>query len=112
MKTPQAGDAFAAELIDRFGELPEEVHYLLQVMSIKRLARAAKVAKIDAGPKGAVLTFRHENIKDPAAIMGALQSHPNWRLRPDQTIFVPAHLHDPKVRLDTVEQTLKMLVRG
>lgn len=112
LEDAQAGDAFAAELIDRFGPLPQEVHYLLQVMSIKRLARAAKVAKIDAGPKGVVFTFRHQDIKDPAVILGAMQSHPNWRLRADQTIFVPAHLHDPKVRLDTVEQTLKILVRG
>ncbi len=111
LENAQEGDAFAAELIDRFGELPEEVHYLLQVMSIKRLARTAKVAKIDAGPKGAVFTFRHEDIKDPAIIMGAMQSHPNWRLRADQTIFAPAHLHDPKVRLNTVEQTLKTLVK-
>ncbi len=112
LEDAQAGDAFAAELIDRFGPLPQEVHYLLQVMSIKRLARTAKVAKIDAGPKGVVFTFRHQDIKDPAVILGAMQSHPNWRLRADQTIFVPAHLHDPKVRLDTVEQTLKILVRG
>jgi len=112
LENAQEGDAFAAELIDRFGSLPQEVHYLLQVMSIKRLARAAKVAKIDAGPKGAVFTFRHEDIKDPAVVMGAMQSHPNWRLRPDQTIFVPAILHDPEVRLNTVEQTLKILVRG
>ncbi len=108
----QEGDAFAAELIDRFGALPQEVHNLLQVMSIKRLARAAKVAKIDAGPKGVVFTFRHEDIKDPAIIMGAMQSHPNWRLRADQTIFVPARLHDPKIRLNTVEQTLKILAKG
>jgi len=112
LENAQEGDAFAAELIDRFGPLPQEVHYLLQVMSIKRLARAAKVAKIDAGPKGAVFTFRHEDIKDPAVVMGAMHSHPNWRLRPDQTIFVPAILHDPEVRLNTVEQTLKILVRG
>ncbi|MBL4854959.1 MAG: transcription-repair coupling factor [Robiginitomaculum sp.] len=107
-----ASNAFAAELIDRFGPLPREVDYLLQVMSIKRLARTAKVAKIDAGPKGAVFTFRHEDIKDPAMILGAMQSHPNWRLRPDQTILVPAHLVDPAIRLNSVEQTLKTLVKG
>ena len=106
------GNAFAAELIDRFGALPREVDYLLQVMSIKRLARAAKVAKIDAGPKGAVFTFRHQDIKDPAVILGAMQTHPNWRLRPDQTILVPAKLDDPAMRLNSVEQTLKILVRS
>jgi len=37
----EAGDALAAELIDRFGKLPEEVDSLLKVMKIKRLCRKA-----------------------------------------------------------------------
>ena len=53
-------DAFAAELVDRFGELPPEVEHLLDVMEIKGFCRAAGIAKVDAGPKGAVLMF-HRN---------------------------------------------------
>ncbi|HXL70991.1 MAG TPA: transcription-repair coupling factor, partial [Rhizomicrobium sp.] len=44
-------DAFAAELIDRFGPLPEEVTHLFEIVAIKQLALAAGVEKIDAGPK-------------------------------------------------------------
>ena len=47
-------DAFAAELIDRFGPLPAEVHHLLEIVAIKALCREAEVEKIEAGPKGAV----------------------------------------------------------
>ncbi|MBN9280664.1 MAG: hypothetical protein J0H37_00030, partial [Hyphomicrobium denitrificans] len=47
-------DAFAAELVDRFGSLPDEVTHLLDVMEIKGLCRAAGIAKVDAGPKGGV----------------------------------------------------------
>src|SRR5271168_2825716 len=53
-------DSFGAELADRFGPLPEEVNYLLQVVAIKALCRRANVDKIDVGPKGAVLSF-HDN---------------------------------------------------
>src|ERR671929_385648 len=50
-------DAFGAELVDRFGPMPDEVKHLLQIVAIKALCRRANVEKIDAGPKGAVLAF-------------------------------------------------------
>ena len=52
-KTREDIDRFAAELIDRFGPLPEEVKHLLEIVAIKQLCRIALVEKIDAGPKGA-----------------------------------------------------------
>ena len=45
-------DAFAAELIDRFGPLPAEVDNLLQIIAIKRACREAGVERVEAGPKG------------------------------------------------------------
>ena len=58
-------DAFAAELVDRFGPMPEEVGYLLQVVAIKTLCRRANVEKIDVGPKGAVLVFPRQHLRQP-----------------------------------------------
>ena len=52
-------DAFAAELIDRFGPLPDEVRHLFEIVAIKQLALAAGVEKIDAGPKGGTIAFRN-----------------------------------------------------
>ena len=54
-------DSFAAELIDRFGPLPEEVEHLMRVVQIKQLCRLSSIDQIDAGPKGAA--FRHENCR-------------------------------------------------
>jgi transcription-repair coupling factor (superfamily II helicase) len=57
-----AGEAeaavLAAELEDRFGTLPEEASRLLAVAAIRRLARDAQVARIDAGPAAIALTPR------------------------------------------------------
>ncbi|MGB2659497.1 MAG: transcription-repair coupling factor, partial [Pseudolabrys sp.] len=50
-------EPFAAELVDRFGKLPEEVEHLLQVVAIKALSRRANVEKVETGPKGIVLSF-------------------------------------------------------
>ena len=45
-------EAMAAELVDRFGPLPQEVENLLQVVALKRACREAGVEKLEAGPKG------------------------------------------------------------
>ncbi len=45
-------EAFGAEMVDRFGPLPDEVKYLLQIVAIKALCRRANVERIEVGPKG------------------------------------------------------------
>ena len=59
LRSSEEIDAFAAELIDRFGPLPQEVDYLLKIVFIKGLCFIANVEKLDAGPKGAVISFRN-----------------------------------------------------
>ncbi|HEX8669725.1 MAG TPA: DEAD/DEAH box helicase [Allosphingosinicella sp.] len=51
-------EALAAELEDRFGVLPEEAARLLAIAAIRRLAREARIARIDAGPAAIALTPR------------------------------------------------------
>ena len=62
-------DAFAAELVDRFGKLPVEVEHLLQVVTIKALARRANVERVEAGPKGVVLAFRDNVFPNPDGLI-------------------------------------------
>jgi len=80
-------EAFAAELIDRFGPIPDEVENLLEAITLKRLCRDAHVEKLDAGPKGAVVTFRENTFPDPQALVefiteqsGAVQLRPDHKL--------------------------------
>jgi len=105
-------EALAAELIDRFGNLPSEVESLMKVMQIKRLCRQAHVEKVDAGPKGVVMTIRHQDVKDPSVIMGAIQKYTGWKLRADQTIFVKGNLSEAKHRLRGTMRAVKALVPG
>jgi len=66
-------DAFAAELVDRFGKLPEEVEHLLQVVAIKVLSRRANVEKVEAGPKGIVLSFRENLFDNPEGLIAFIR---------------------------------------
>ncbi|RYE10687.1 MAG: transcription-repair coupling factor [Hyphomicrobiales bacterium] len=87
LKDAREIDAAGAELIDRFGPLPEEVEALLKVILVKALCRAANVEKVEAGPKGAVVTLRHNEFPNPAGLV-QMVSDPGMavRLKPDQKL--------------------------
>ncbi|MEL6204357.1 MAG: transcription-repair coupling factor, partial [Pseudomonadota bacterium] len=62
-------EGFAAELIDRFGELPKEVNTLLLVVRIKAMCKRAHIGKFDAGPKGATIQFHEDKFPNPAGLV-------------------------------------------
>ena len=77
-------DGFAAEMVDRFGPLPGEVDHLLQVVAIKTLSRRANVEKLEAGPKGVVLSFRDNNFGNPDGLFAFIQAQGSGvRMRAD-----------------------------
>ena len=77
-------EAFAAELVDRFGKLPVEVEHLLQVVTIKALSRRANVERVEAGPKGVVLAFRDNIFPNPEGLMGYIREQGSGvRMRSD-----------------------------
>jgi len=80
-------DAFAAEMIDRFGPLPTEVENLLQVVAIKQLCKDAGIDKVEAGPKGAVLSFRDNRFARPEKLIAFIGNRQNViSLRPDHKL--------------------------
>ena len=96
-------DAFAAEMIDRFGPLPEEVQHLLDIVAIKRHCRDANIMKIEAGPKGATLTFRDNSFADPAGLVLFIQSERGKaKLRPDHKVVLIHDWPEPADRLKGV----------
>jgi transcription-repair coupling factor (superfamily II helicase) len=105
-------EALAAELIDRFGPLPAEAGQLLKVVAIKGLCRQANVAKIDVGPKGAVISFRNDNFANPMGLVQFVQKRPAiWRVRPDQKLVVKGEWETSEQRLDAAERILSDLAR-
>jgi transcription-repair coupling factor (superfamily II helicase) len=108
----QDREALAAELIDRFGPLPPEAGQLLKVVAIKGLCREANVAKIDVGPKGAVVSFRNDDFKNPMALIQFVaKNQVAWRVRPDNKVVVKGEWETPEQRLNAAERVLSELAR-
>jgi transcription-repair coupling factor (superfamily II helicase) len=109
---PEDREALAAELIDRFGPLPPEADQLLKVVAIKGLCRQANVAKIDVGPKGAVVSFRDDSFVNPMGLVSLVQKNQAfWRMRPDHKVVVKGEWDTPVLRLAAAERILAQLAK-
>ncbi len=103
-------DAFAAELVDRFGSLPEEVKHLLVVVQIKAMCRRAGIASVDAGPKGVVIGFRNNKFANPQALIGFIARHERrTRLQPDHKLVYKADWTDDQERIKGVRSLVREL---
>ncbi len=103
-------ESFAAELIDRFGAIPDEVENLLQIVEIKQLCKTAGVDRVDAGPKGAVIGFHNDSPPNVAALMKWIQEKSGTvKLRPDQKLVAAREWHQPEQRVKGVRSLMRDL---
>jgi transcription-repair coupling factor (superfamily II helicase) len=104
-------NAFGAELVDRFGKLPEEVRHLLDIVAIKALCRRANVEKIEAGPKGAVIAFRDNTFVNPEGLISYIREQGSGaRVRPDMKVVFFDDWETPEARLKGATAILRNLV--
>ena len=93
-------EGFAAELVDRFGAMPQELEHLISVLAIKLICKQAGIVRLDAGPKGMVLAFRANKFDAPEALIGHIAKNPKRiKLRADQTLFIAAETTSDADRL-------------
>jgi len=105
-------EAFGAELVDRFGPLPDEVEHLLKIVAIKALCRRANVEKIETGPKGAVLQFRDSTFANPEGLIAFISKQgASARVRPDMKVVLFYDWEKPAQRLHGTTAVLRNLVR-
>ncbi len=108
---PKDVDAFASEIVDRFGPMPPEADNLLKVVALKTMCRAAGIDKVDAGPKGAVLSFRDNKFDNPEGLVGFIAGQAgSVRLRPDHKLVYRRNWENPANRLSGLEKLITELV--
>jgi transcription-repair coupling factor (superfamily II helicase) len=108
----QAIEAFAAELIDRFGALPEETANLMKIVEVKLNCRDASIAKLDIGPRGAVASFIPSGFPDLAALLAYIERLKGAaKLRPDSKMTITRNWPTPEARLNGALQLSRGLAR-
>jgi transcription-repair coupling factor (superfamily II helicase) len=105
-------DEFAAELIDRFGPLPDETANLLKIVEVKINCKAARIAKLELGPRGAVVTFADGGFADLPGLFGYIDRLKGAaKLRPDSKLVVSRDWPNPDARLTGALQLSRGLAR-
>ena len=104
-------EGLAAEMIDRFGNLPQATQNLVRLIEIKHQAIAANIAKIDVGARGTLVTFHKDDFPDPAGLLAYVDKRSEAvKLRPDMKLVVNRAWGDPQSRLNGLFQLTKGLM--
>jgi transcription-repair coupling factor (superfamily II helicase) len=112
LKTRADIDAFAAELIDRFGKLPPATENLLKIIQIKLNCRAAHIVRLDVGAKGALVHFRDDSFPDLPGLIGYVQRLKGTaKLRPDSKLVISRPWLDSESRVNGALQLSKGIAR-
>ncbi len=111
LDTDEEIETFAAEMIDRFGPPPDSVEQLFKLVAIKALCRRAHVEKVDAGPKGVILSFRDNSFANPQGLVRFIaEQGSDAKVRPDMRIVFIRDFDTPVARLEGTRQILRTLV--
>jgi transcription-repair coupling factor (superfamily II helicase) len=103
-------ESLSAEMIDRFGPLPDATANLVRLIEIKRQAIEAHIAKVDVGTRGTLVSFHNDSFPNPAGLIEyAAKREGSIKLRPDSKLVVNRAWGDPKSRLNGLYQLTKGL---
>jgi len=101
----------ADELCDRYGELPEPAANLLEIMSIKLIAKKAGVARIDAGKEIVNITFAENAGISPDRVMTILKRNKGRiKLIPEYTLQISLPDQSLRTASEAVKKCLQELL--
>lgn len=105
-------EGFAAEMIDRFGPLPEEFNHLIAIVKLKRLCITHHIKKIDAGPKAILFEFCSEKFTKSEQILTMAKAQPGRvKLRPDNKLILAYSIDDAHKRIELIEKFIRELTQ-
>ena len=106
-------EAFAAELIDRFGALPDATENLIRVIEIKLASKQACIAKMDVGPKGVLVAFHDDKPPNVEGLLAYVERLNGLaKLRPDSKLVLQRAWPDSNARLHGALQLAKGLAKA
>ncbi|UAB76933.1 transcription-repair coupling factor [Erythrobacter sp. SCSIO 43205] len=107
-------ESLAAEMIDRFGDLPAPTQNLVKLIEIKHQAIEANIAKIDVGVRGTLVTFHKDDFPDGPGLVAYVDrlnqgNAETAKLRPDMKLVINRAWGSPESRLNGLFQLTKGL---
>ncbi|MBR5598993.1 MAG: transcription-repair coupling factor [Alphaproteobacteria bacterium] len=105
LKTNEEINDIKEELIDRFGDIPNEVNNLLKTVEIKQLAKLSNIERIEAGARGILISFYNNQFKNVENLMDFIKKQCGIvKIRPDQKLFIERDLSNHQTRLDVIKK--------
>ena len=99
-----------AELIDRFGPLPQPTLHLLQLARLRLQARTLGIRRLELGPAGGSIQFEEQNRIDAARLIGLIQRQgQEYRLEGPLKLRITRALPEPAQRFTRAEALLSHL---
>lgn len=98
------------ELLDRFGEPPEEVVALFDVVRMKNRLKLLNIDRLQVGDKGAVIKFHKQTFKKAEQLLHyVLQNAGVLSVKPDQSLVVHRGFAKGAMRLKAIDNILSKL---
>ncbi|HEY4881891.1 MAG TPA: transcription-repair coupling factor [Steroidobacteraceae bacterium] len=99
-----------AELIDRFGALPEPAHNLLRLAALRLEARSLGLRRLELGPAGGSVQFEQHNRVDTARVLALVQrAGREFRLEGPLKLRITRALPKLEQRFEYAQQLLQRL---
>lgn len=102
-------DDLHAELVDRFGLLPESAQALLESHRLRLLAKPLGIAKLDASADGISLQFIPKPPIDPARLIELIQTRRHYKLAGPDKLRVTINSPNLAERVKNIRNILKEL---
>jgi transcription-repair coupling factor (superfamily II helicase) len=103
-------ESLAAEMIDRFGPLPDPTANLVKLIEVKHQAIEACISKIEVGARGTLVSFHEDRFPDPQGLIAYVERLKGTaKLRPDMKLVIQRAWGDPASRLNGLIQLTKGL---
>jgi transcription-repair coupling factor (superfamily II helicase) len=84
----------------------------MRIVSIKLLCRRAHVEKVDAGPKGIIISFKDNAFANPNGLVKYVtEKGSTAKVRPDMKIVFQGAFEDPAVRLKATRDLMGDIAR-
>jgi transcription-repair coupling factor (superfamily II helicase) len=110
IRTLEEVNAMRSELKDRFGMYPVETENLFLTLELKLLARRAHIERLDAGEKGATISFFNNTFPNPAGLVDYIKSQVGtMKIRPDQKVVAIRSWQNTDTRLKGIRDMIQKI---